>query len=144
MSETNQFPRGVEVIVGTIIRNQNGKLLLATGTKWYGKWVVAGGHVEPGETIFEAAVREGLEETGLQLTPVKITGFRELINAPDFHRPAHFIAFDCVLDVVGPDAVTLQQEELTEYRWVTPAEALTMDCNASTHDAIKRYIRDGK
>ena len=34
-----------------------------------GIWVQPGGHVDPGETPWEAAQREGIEETGLPLIP---------------------------------------------------------------------------
>lgn len=135
-----QFPRGVEVITGLIIRNKEGKIFLATGKKWHGKWIVTGGHVEPGETILESAQREGKEETGMDLKPIAIINFGEMIAPVFFHRPAHFIHFDCLFEAEDDD-VKLADEELTEYKWVTPEEALEMDMNPSTKGAIKAYIK---
>jgi len=134
-----QFPRGVEVITGLIIRNKEGKIFLATGKKWHNKWIIVGGHIEPGETILEGALREGKEETGLDLKPVAIINFGEMIGSPNFHRPAHFIYFDCLFEAENND-VKIADEELTEHKWVTPEEALTMITNPSTHKAIEKYI----
>ena len=135
----NNFPRGVEVISGLIIRNQEGKIFLATGKKWHDMWIVVGGHVEPGETIMECAKREGEEETGLELEGVGVVNWGEMIASPNFHRPAHFVYFDCLFDAKS-EKVTLN-DELTEYKWVTPEEALKMNCNPSTHEAIRAYVK---
>jgi len=134
-----KFPQGVEVITGLIIRNKQGQILLATGKKWQNKWIVTGGHVEPGETILECAKREGREETGLDLKPVTILQYGEMINPPHFYRPVHFIHFDCLLEAKNGE-VKLQDEELSEYKWVTPEEGLKMNCNSSTRSIIKAYI----
>lgn len=50
-----QFPRGIEVVSGTIIRNREGEILLTKSPKWNNKWVIPGGHIEPGESILHAA-----------------------------------------------------------------------------------------
>lgn len=128
------------MIAGLMIRNKNGEVFLATGKKWQGRWVVVGGHIEPGETILEGAAREGLEETGLQLKPVEIFHYGEMINPPNFHRPAHFVHFDCLFEAMSDD-VRLLDKELTEYKWVTPQEALEMNLNPSTRETIKAYIQ---
>jgi len=56
-----QFP---EPTVDLFIINQQGELLLLQSHKWPGAYVVPGGHVELGERIEEAAIREAKEETG--------------------------------------------------------------------------------
>lgn len=134
----NQLPRGIEVITGLIIRNKQGKILLATGIKWQNKWVVPGGHIDPGEKILECALREGKEETGLDLKPITILQFDEMINPPLFHRSAHFIYFDCLLEAENSNVKL--NKELTEYKWVTPEEGLKMNCPPTTHSAIRSYI----
>ena len=56
-----------EPTVGVFIFNQAGEILLLKSHKWPGKYVVPGGHVELGERLEEAAVREAKEETGLDI-----------------------------------------------------------------------------
>ncbi|MCK0506362.1 NUDIX hydrolase [Aromatoleum anaerobium] len=59
------IPVGVHVIV-----ERNGEVLLLrrAGTGFFdGLYSLPGGHVEPGESLLEAAVREMCEETGLCL-----------------------------------------------------------------------------
>jgi len=46
------------------------------------RWGLAGGHVEPGEELLAAAVRELAEETGIALAP----GELELIGEYDVHH----------------------------------------------------------
>ncbi|HSK65470.1 MAG TPA: NUDIX domain-containing protein [Anaerolineales bacterium] len=56
-----------EPTVGVFIFNPSGELLLLKSHKWPGRYVVPGGHVELGERLEEAAVREAKEETGLDV-----------------------------------------------------------------------------
>ena len=134
----NKFLRELEVVAGAIIR-KNKKILLTRQPKWQNKWTLPGGHIEQGESILEAARREAEEETGLRLEPVKVVCFGELINSKDFYRPAHFIYFDCVLDVIGGE-LKLQKDELSEAKWLTPQEALRLDLAESYEESIRKYI----
>lgn len=46
------------------------------------RWAASGGHVEPGETFLEAAVRELREETGLVVAPSEL----QLVGLYDIHH----------------------------------------------------------
>jgi 8-oxo-dGTP pyrophosphatase MutT (NUDIX family) len=47
-----------------------------------GRWAASGGHVEPGETFLQAAVRELAEETGLEIEPAEL----RLVGVYDIHH----------------------------------------------------------
>ncbi|MFZ5879572.1 MAG: NUDIX domain-containing protein, partial [Chloroflexota bacterium] len=80
--------------VGVFIFNSNGELLLLQSHKWPGRSVVPGGHVELGETLKQAVLREAKEETGLDVYDLEFICFQECIYDPAFWKPRHFIFFD--------------------------------------------------
>jgi ADP-ribose pyrophosphatase YjhB (NUDIX family) len=47
----------------------------------YNRWAQPGGFLEIDETVLEAAIRETLEETGLQVEPVRIVGLYSRVEA---------------------------------------------------------------
>ena len=66
----------LERCVGGIVFDDQGRLLLIRRANDPGKglWSLPGGRVEPGETDFEAVIRELREETGLDVKPHTLTG----------------------------------------------------------------------
>lgn len=133
------FPRGVEIVGSVIIEDSEGKILLVKSPKWHNKWTMPGGHVEPGEKIEDAQLREAEEEVGLKLKSDGIIAFGELINPKDFHRPAHFIYFD-VLCKTDSKNIKLEDKELIDYVWVKPKQALEMDLAESYDKTIREYL----
>lgn len=78
----------VRLGVAVLVVNDRGELLLGRRGKEpnYGKWVVPGGGVEPGETWHATARREILEETGLHIHVASTHPYvLEIIN-PGEHR----------------------------------------------------------
>ncbi len=139
-TQNNKFPRGVEAVGSAIIENPEGKILLVKSPKWHNKWIMPGGHIDPGETIDEALLREVEEEVGLPLKSEGVIAYGELIGSQDFDRPAHFIYFDILCKTENSD-IKLDNEELTEYKWVTPKEALEMDLAESYDKTIQDYMK---
>lgn len=138
--EDKKFERGIEVIVGVIIKSLNGELFLGKSPKWHGKWVIPGGHIEPGETIEEAGMREGKEETGLDLKSLGIIYYGEMIDSKEFGRPAHFIYFDVLFETEN-DLAKIDNLEIVEYKWVSPEKALKMDLAIPTKEAVNEYLK---
>lgn len=139
-SKDKGFPKGIEVVGSVIIENDEGEVLLTKSRVWGEKWAMPGGHVEPGEGLIESQVREGKEETGLDLVPVEIVSWGELIGSSDFHRRAHFVYFD-VYCRTATKSVRLRGGELLEFRWVRPEEALGMDLAESYDRVLRDFIR---
>lgn len=91
----------------------------AKGKIYEGQWRMIGGKVEPGETYWEAALRELLEETAL--TPSKMWTIPSL-NLFYEHSSDSILqipAFAAEID--RGDAIRLDREH-TEYSWVEPDE----------------------
>ena len=63
-----------------IIRNQDGNILVLRRSDTQ-EWSLPAGAVDPGETPSEAIVREVREETGLGVTPIKVSG---VFGGPNF------------------------------------------------------------
>jgi nucleoside triphosphatase len=51
-----------EATVGAVILNSEDKVLICKSNKWNQKYVIPGGHIEAGESMEEALVREVKEE----------------------------------------------------------------------------------
>lgn len=138
--KNNKFERGVEVVVGLIIVNSKRKIFLAKSPKWQNKWILPGGHIDPGETIKEASLREAKEETGLDVRFSDVINYGEVINSKEFHRPVHLIYFD-VLCKVKEQEVKIDGVELTDYGWFSPKEALKIKLAVEARKDIKEYIK---
>lgn len=59
------------VSIGVIVTNKSNEILLVKGPKR--GWEFPGGIIEPSESIWDAAIREVLEETGYKIKPLEIT-----------------------------------------------------------------------
>lgn len=67
------------IIAGCVIVRDNKVLMVKEAQKkCYGQWNYPAGHVDEGETITTAAIREVLEETGCK---VKLTGVLPIYSA---------------------------------------------------------------
>jgi ADP-ribose pyrophosphatase YjhB (NUDIX family) len=137
---TSKYENTVEVVASPLIVRKDGKILLIKSHKWGDQYLIPGGHVNPGETIFEGAKREGEEETGLKLKPLHCVNVGELINDSTYYRKAHLIYFHIVCEAMTEE-VRLDGKELQEFFWVTPEEALKLP-NLVVRRTIENYIKE--
>lgn len=109
------------VIVGGVVE-KDGKYLLVQESKarCYGKWNLPAGHLDPGETVFEGAVREIKEETNCDVELTGICGIDNQRRHDDI-----FVAFIFATKILT-DAVKPQEGEILEAKWFTYEEAVAL------------------
>jgi nucleoside triphosphatase len=132
-----QFP---EPTVGVFIFNQQGEVLLLQSHKWPGLYVVPGGHVELGERLEEAAIREAKEETGLDIYDLEFINFQQFIYDPAFWKQRHFIFFDYAAKTDSTQVAL--NSEAQEFIWIEPGEALKLELDTYTRVSIETYLRN--
>lgn len=130
--------RIVEAVVATMIRNPKGEILFVKSIKFDDLWVLPGGHIEVGEKILDAAVREAFEETNLNTSAVKLISTHELIYSHYFKRNSHMISLNCLLDAEDTD-VRLNNE-LTDYKWINPKVPLKEIVAEIYKEMLNEYI----
>lgn len=128
-----------EPTVGVFVFNPQGELLLLRSHKWPGVYVIPGGHVELGERLEDAARREALEETGLEIHSLEFLNFQEFIYDPAFWKRRHFIFFDYAART-DISKVKLNDEAET-FLWVDPLQALELPLDRYTRTSLEIYIK---
>ena len=103
------------------------------------RWLTPGGHLEPGESHLEGAVRELFEETGLVLTPEALgepVWSHDFVGepAPGIRRPYHEEWYLLRTPGFEPDDAHWTDDErvdVEQWRWWSVAEL------AATTDALE-------
>ena len=107
--------------VSAIILTAEGLLLQRRSDN--GLWGLPGGSVEPGESVSEAVVREVREETGLEVTPLRLVGVYSLpangqvVTYPD-GNVIHYVSSSFECRIVG--GTLAPNHESLELGWFDP------------------------
>ena len=119
-SECHGNPALIHRVVHVLVVNANGDMLLQKRSPRKdiqpGKWDTSvGGHLEPGETYHEAAIREMGEELGLTALPLTFLYKSKIRNAIESENIATFLTrYDGHLK--------WNEQEITEVRFWRPDE----------------------
>jgi 8-oxo-dGTP pyrophosphatase MutT (NUDIX family) len=136
----------------TVYLIHQGKVLLHFHQK-LGKWLPPGGHLEPNETPSEAARREVLEETGLEIEFLEEEHFKiDCPNAKSIERP-----FLCMLENVPSykdqaahqhiDFIYLAKplnivEDLQGFRWFGYEELQQLDLFPDVTEVLRLLLTE--
>ncbi len=122
-----------------VVRQGDRFLLVHEATHGQG-WCVPAGRVEPGETLFDAALRETLEETGV---PVILDGILRVEHSP---RPEGTARVRVVF-LAHPQADVLPKsipdEESLEAKWFCLEELHGLSLRGPEVLEILKYVSDG-
>ncbi len=105
-----------EATVATVVA-RDGRLLLVEESKG-GRLVLnqPAGHLEPDESLIEAAVRETLEETAWTVRPTALVGVYQW-RAPDGHD---FLRFVMAAEALSHDPARALDTGIVRALWMTP------------------------
>ncbi len=125
--------------VGALIYDKTGSVLMVRTRKWSDKWGIPGGKIEFGEAAEAALKRELKEETGLDVTDLKLELVQDCIGSEEFYRDAHFLLLNYTCRCVG-DADVILNEEAQAFEWMKPREALKLDLNQPTKVLLEAVL----
>ncbi len=136
------------VVVGAVIVDEQGRAFVhrrAPDRRLFPNcWDIAGGHVEPGETLFTALSREIAEETGWRLRA--LTALTEIFDWETEYAGVvtRRREFDFLATVDGDLAhPRLEPGKATEFRWITLAEIDILNEHAPPGYAVYRIVKHG-
>jgi ADP-ribose pyrophosphatase YjhB (NUDIX family) len=116
--------QGERPVVGAICVVRRGdQVLLAQRSKggYIGRWGFPGGHVERGETVIEAAIRELREETGVVADPQGVLTVLDEIGRSEVGEVQwHYVLVAVLADWRSGEAVAA--DDAADVRWVTLAD----------------------
>jgi ADP-ribose pyrophosphatase YjhB (NUDIX family) len=108
-----------------------------------GVWTVPGGAVDLGETMRQAAAREVLEETGIQIEVGEVVGILDnIVRAPAESRPDailyHYAIVDFAARYVGGELTP--SDELMDAAWVLPAKLDAYHVPAKAQEVLLKAL----
>lgn len=102
-------------------------------TGWQdGNYGLPSGHVEPGESVAEALLRETKEETGIELRP------EEVQFAHVMHRKSIYIDFFFVAKHWTGEPKLIEKDKCDDVQWF-PLDSLPKNIVPSVRSAIENY-----
>ncbi len=135
-----EYPGHPRVGVGAIVIKDDAVLLVKRGANpGKGMWAIPGGNLELGETLQDAAQREIMEETGIEIKaklPPHITF--DLINRDEEERIRfHYVIVDLIADYVSGEPKGA--DDALEARWVRIKDLDKMPVSNNTLKVLKSY-----
>jgi len=111
----------MHIVVGAVVKKDNKYLLVQEAKeKCRGQWNLPAGHLDEGEVIFDAVIREAKEETGID---VVLTDFISIQNFPE--KNGVFMAFNAVIK--SGDIRVSDPSEILDVKWCSLAEIRSLD-----------------
>ena len=132
-----EYPDSPLVGVGAIIIERDRVVLVKRGhPPLAGEWSIPGGVLEMGETLRQAAVREALEETGLNVETGELLGvFDRILPDADKRTRYHYVLIDFLCRRTAGDLQAAG--DAAEARWFTRVEVSKLSLAEDTAEVIQ-------
>lgn len=124
--------------VTAVVLDETGRVLLGRRSDT-GRWALITGIIDPGEQPADTAVRECLEETGVQVVPERLTGVT--VSDPIVHANgdrAQYLELTFLCRAVGGEA-RVNDDESLEVGWFD-RDALPEDLGASALHRLRHAL----
>jgi 8-oxo-dGTP diphosphatase len=131
----------IKATVGAVVEKE-GRILLARRNHepFYNHWCIPGGHIEYGEEVEEAMLRELQEETGISASSEESRFFgyyTEYYPELEWHAVALIFAVH-----PGPsEEIARQEAEVKELRWYTPQEITELSMAFEHGRIVEDYLK---
>lgn len=135
-----EYPDHPFVGVGGVVIQQ-GKVLLVrrASPPLAGEWSIPGGILELGETLPQAARRELLEETGLQVEPGEVLEVFERIERQDGRVRYHYVVVDYLCRFLGGELAA--SSDVSDARWVLAEDLPQYRLTAKAAEVIRKAFQ---
>ncbi len=139
----NDYPAQPALAVGAIVFKDQQVLLVKRGKPpAKGMWAIPGGSVELGETLKQAAERETLEETGIQINVGKpVYSFEVIEHDKSGKIRFHYYIVD--LDCEYKDGQIKPGDDAVDARWVSKKDLNHLQINPKTRELLHQKYSFG-
>ena len=140
MEIKREYPAGPIAAVGAIIRDGE-RMALIRRAKEPSKdlWTFPGGAIELGETAREAAQREALEETGLEVEVGEVAAVVDwLVRDGDGRVRYHYVIVDFLARPTG--GVLRPGSDVSDARWATLAELAGLEMTEKARELARELL----
>jgi len=135
-----EYPGHPRVGVGAIVIKDNAVLLVKRGINpGKGLWAIPGGNLKLGETLQDAAQREVMEETGIEIE-AKLPPYTtfDLIERDEEDKIRfHYVIVDLIADYVSGEPKGA--DDALDARWVRIKDLDKMPVSKNTLKVLKGY-----
>lgn len=134
------YPDRPLVGVGAVIVSGDRAVIVQRGSEpLKGQWSIPGGALEVGETLRQCAVREALEETGLQVEAGEVLEVFDAIYAePDGRILYHYVLIDFACRLLGGKLCA--GGDAVQAKWVTLEELDPYELAETARQVIRKAL----
>jgi ADP-ribose pyrophosphatase YjhB (NUDIX family) len=135
-----EYPDSPIAGVAGLVFHEGKVLLVRRGNEpSKGRWGIPGGVVELGERVEDAVIREVVEETSIQVKPVKLLEvFSSIRRDDDGSVKYHYVLVELLCEYIKGDIEA--STDVSEVGWFSLKELYTLNMSDWTRDFIIKVV----